>query len=600
MSAEVKHHQGSSQSREIVEAQIDQHELAILDIKKKCEEAVAAELTQIALKRRSLNELLPVVQLLPEILLHIFKYCVYAFEKSPSRPYGWVRPVTHVCHRWRKLALDSPSLWTHIVVTRPSWGRILVERSQQAYLIVLANQNVPVDGFLGELITKDIHRIQSLQLTLDRSQWLALGAKLPTCQPAKALQRVRLTNIGTQRQNQPLELPLFIAERPEIQSLKVSGPWVLSWNNPPFSPNLHELSITLPNRGNQFTIDSVLTVLEGLSQLRVLHLAFESSRMVLDQNDASFAATKAIHLPRLSLLSIKDVAHSCATFLRQISFPPTSHISVHVDGFNDTDDLRGLTTSLSHHMQGMGPMRTMRTGAIGNADDYYLELYSVPAAIEDIFSFPNLGDPKIKLVICRLYSSDIVFNAAFNELLAPEVSSVLLEGFRAKGELTPHIITLFSEMPKVESLRVRGGALKYIAGLLAYGMPHFFQVESSCSDATHTILLQQLRELMIDPIDFALTSLRSDKLDMLCDALQQRKDINGPIFTRFLLRQPQRFNKEGYLKIVGALEDMCGQPNKFTKVLVPDETSARPKRVREAIGSWAGDAWKSTTVFAFK
>ncbi|KAI0040131.1 hypothetical protein FA95DRAFT_1462481, partial [Auriscalpium vulgare] len=68
-------------------------------------------------RRGLLNERAPIWCLPPEVLTHIFSLCD-DFRQGPRRVWHWFT-VSHVCARWRKVALDAGPLWSAIDV---SWG----------------------------------------------------------------------------------------------------------------------------------------------------------------------------------------------------------------------------------------------------------------------------------------------------------------------------------------------------------------------------------------------------------------------------------------------------------------------------------------------
>ncbi|KAI0000806.1 hypothetical protein BJV74DRAFT_986331 [Russula compacta] len=65
-------------------------------------------LTPALIMRRS--AVAPVSLLAAELLLQIFHIHIHG---SYTQPLGWIR-VTHVCHRWRQVALRDSSLWARI------------------------------------------------------------------------------------------------------------------------------------------------------------------------------------------------------------------------------------------------------------------------------------------------------------------------------------------------------------------------------------------------------------------------------------------------------------------------------------------------------
>ncbi|TFY58309.1 hypothetical protein EVG20_g8196 [Dentipellis fragilis] len=100
-----------------------------------------------------INALSPLSRLPVEILVEIFR-CFAAVQKpgcsrlgfthingelvSVSRDInlGWIL-VTHVCRRWRNVAIDYAMLWTHISFALGSeWTMRMIERSGQAPLVI--------------------------------------------------------------------------------------------------------------------------------------------------------------------------------------------------------------------------------------------------------------------------------------------------------------------------------------------------------------------------------------------------------------------------------------------------------------------------------
>ncbi|KAI0061468.1 hypothetical protein BV25DRAFT_1785855, partial [Artomyces pyxidatus] len=79
-----------------------------------------------------INALLPVSHIPPEILAHIFLYCVLADQewRNTLPGLGWIS-VTHVCRRWRHIALDNSGLWRHIPLTSGrQWIAEMLSRSR--------------------------------------------------------------------------------------------------------------------------------------------------------------------------------------------------------------------------------------------------------------------------------------------------------------------------------------------------------------------------------------------------------------------------------------------------------------------------------------
>lgn len=79
-----------------------------------------------------LNNLRLAVRLPPELLVEIFKHCAGLLTNPdngvpPSLDWIW---ATHVCRRWRQVALETPMLWTSFpIIHRPSYVRAFLARS---------------------------------------------------------------------------------------------------------------------------------------------------------------------------------------------------------------------------------------------------------------------------------------------------------------------------------------------------------------------------------------------------------------------------------------------------------------------------------------
>lgn len=123
----------------------------VLDVTRASDTDIVNEIdqlfSQIYTLKRHLNarRSLTISRLPPEILLGIFSLIVEDwgsrlswnirwFDRmenyiyAPS--YTWLPRITHVCSQWRDIALQSPMLWRHVIVSRRNSLRIMLKRSQ--------------------------------------------------------------------------------------------------------------------------------------------------------------------------------------------------------------------------------------------------------------------------------------------------------------------------------------------------------------------------------------------------------------------------------------------------------------------------------------
>lgn len=122
----------------------------------------------------SLNDLRPAVRVPPELLVEIFKHCAGFFTKpdddaviSVSLDWIW---ATHVCRRWRRVALETPMLWTNLpIVQRPSYVRAFLARSGSLPLRIHGVATTKMPGLMKRgwrRILEQAHRIQWLIITI--------------------------------------------------------------------------------------------------------------------------------------------------------------------------------------------------------------------------------------------------------------------------------------------------------------------------------------------------------------------------------------------------------------------------------------------------
>lgn len=142
------------------DAEVQRHETIIRNITEVHDEEIRKHKHAIADLRRGLNSLLSIARLPDELLAEIFMIYAAVFKadladsqraaghtatryllqhptviRRTESQYAWIR-VTHICHRWREVALGFPRLWTHIDCRRPDMTAEWLLRSKAAPLHV--------------------------------------------------------------------------------------------------------------------------------------------------------------------------------------------------------------------------------------------------------------------------------------------------------------------------------------------------------------------------------------------------------------------------------------------------------------------------------
>ena len=175
------------------------HLLKVIDDEIKVAERVSQQL------KSPHNALVPISRLPPETLVEIFSLLRSPPDDSKYVPsLEWIR-VTHVCSRWREVALSSPCLWNHINFTKltlPGFTEILA-RAKMSPLHIEA-----------KIIPRRKTRFNALKKQLEahisHTRHLSISGEFPAVlkrliSPAPALVSLSLTGPSYSHVSSPLE-----------------------------------------------------------------------------------------------------------------------------------------------------------------------------------------------------------------------------------------------------------------------------------------------------------------------------------------------------------------------------------------------------------
>ena len=264
----------------------------------------------------------PISTLPPELLAQIFHF--YALEELPwsggAQKLGWIK-VTHVCQRWRQVALGDSLLWARITGSSPNarWIFEMLVRARNAPLVI-DSAATPVLGILSKF-PQHIFRIRELRLrglSLLRSQGLREICALE----APALENFELSVSAPYPVtfHQLGVTTLFRGRAPKLRTLslsKVSIPWSLIPRG-----QLTQLKITLI-RGlsspSTPSSDQLLDLLINSPDLEVLALEFCLPTTLFQAPDG-----QAIHLPHLSRLCLAGSTSRVANMLKMLQLPSST------------------------------------------------------------------------------------------------------------------------------------------------------------------------------------------------------------------------------------------------------------------------------------
>ena len=300
----------------------------------------------------------PISVLPPELLVQIFRF--YAPEVPPwsggVQKLGWIG-VTHVCRRWRQVALGDSSLWARITGFSPNakWISEMLVRSRNAPLVV----DFPVTPGPEILFKFSPYIFRTRELRLRGLSLLRFQGLREICaSEAPALEHFEL---GV---SAPFPVPFhqlggttfFRGRVPKLRTLslyKVSIPWSLIPRG-----QLTRLEITLfkgistPSTPLPSDSNQLLDLLAHCPDLEVLVLEFCLPTMVFQAPDR-----QAIHLPRLSRLCLSGSTSRVANLLKVLQLPSSTTLRLRCISENlSTHNVNTILPLVSAHFHNPAPV----------------------------------------------------------------------------------------------------------------------------------------------------------------------------------------------------------------------------------------------------
>ncbi|KAH8981540.1 hypothetical protein EDB92DRAFT_178446 [Lactarius akahatsu] len=276
---------------------------------------------------------------------------------------GWIS-VTQVCHRWREIALTTPTLWRYLDFTCMSqrWCLEMLRRSGNCSLdvalrIASSSGLCPVPTSLDvarELMRPEYSaRLAGLRLDITSRTKCDVESLIHSLQQSAP----RLENLALQHTSWELAtISSFTSRLPSLRRLRLSNVFLSPWISPIFT-SLQELDISLsphrlPRSNDAFiTHGEMSTILSRMPELQRLALR----NVFLVGTRADEMPNGRISLPNLRQLSLIDQQGSdLSSFAASLCLPPRTCTEIKTNGRVWLDAL------LSQYELTFGPVRRLK------------------------------------------------------------------------------------------------------------------------------------------------------------------------------------------------------------------------------------------------
>ncbi|KAF8902091.1 hypothetical protein CPB84DRAFT_1707887 [Gymnopilus junonius] len=294
---------------------------------------------------RQRNTFIPISRLPPEILSTIF----YFVKESAAEDSLYWTKVSHVCHLWREIAINSPSLWTNPPLASIRWTEEMLSRSKMASLAVSANfcafshRYAPTIDPLP-LILPHTPRIKSLDLChYDHYVMQRFLSQMPESAPRLEHLRLRFAphpQLSTSSDSVLSMNKIFEAVKLRVLELTRCA---LNWDSRVFGPLLVHLQMSFIPTNARPTVEQFWNAFDRMP-------ALESIEFVdaLPLTRSPGYTHPQIFLDKLRKLTISSSNSEVEIFLSGIIFPSTVAVKLSCKtGTHHDEGFRSVLTQVS-------------------------------------------------------------------------------------------------------------------------------------------------------------------------------------------------------------------------------------------------------------
>lgn len=322
----------------IAAAQTDLEALrfCIMDANCRHEEEVARYKHDIVKTKRQLNDEVPAVALVPELLAEVFKYC----QPSPSdarralrnrkSPYKWIQ-VTHVCHRWRNVALTHAGLWNEVYATdfNADMVNLVLSRSQQSpiHLYYEGRDEAGAGCLVLRMFFLHIRRARSLEIRRFSDIW---KDRLLSYIQAPLLKSLVIAN--TLRSDASLVYILDNLVYSSLTSVHLHA-CPFSIDHRMFSPSLQELRLN-SNYVSGISLPSFFALLVKLPRLEILEVSY----ILQEPEDEQIESLQIVKLASVHHFRFGGRLESAIDIMKTLVLPSLTSLVLELHHEDDLDE----------------------------------------------------------------------------------------------------------------------------------------------------------------------------------------------------------------------------------------------------------------------
>ncbi|KAI0299845.1 hypothetical protein BC826DRAFT_993688 [Russula brevipes] len=478
------------------------------------DEIKSLEASLRALKSRR-NALVPISHLPPEILAAIFLFLSPSVWNRGINLLEWLS-VTHVCHRWRDIALAHPRLWSHInfisLRLTPAGMAGMLARAKMTPLHWKAEidhwSTAKLEAFERQL-KAHISHTSYLDITGDLTASPPLGQLVST---APILELLALSHRPLL--DSPIIMPDALVQdtAPRLTTIRLAN-YDISWKSP-LLKGLRSLEINKLSTEARPKLQDWMDALNGMPHLQTLFL-LSSSPIAYFDVPPTYEPQSTVTLPSLTQFCISGIAADCSLALAHLVLPALTSLRVDIQSHDwDGDDVRQVLPRVARNAHGPQDSEPLQSILISSERTRAEILaWTVPGAdlkIQDRLAF--LLAPGSARVVFSAWSVNwnvgtdtAIFDALLTHLPVASISTLTTQNYANLGKEV--WLNHAPRLPSLERVRLSRSALRAFREML----------ESTPPDGP---LLPLLTTLIL--VDVSLTVLKTYHIrDMLMERVGQ-------------------------------------------------------------------------------